>query len=71
MAEIINPCNIGAGPEFFTSLKSVLSPIAPNAIIIRNLLKLFSTMPNLSGTNPVLLTIAAIIKNTMKKEIWL
>ena len=37
-AEMINPCSIGAMPDFFISLKLVLRPIAASAETMRNLL---------------------------------
>ena len=47
-----NPCTIGRNPDLETSLKLVLSPIAPRAMIIENfemfdrvLLRLFEMSP--------------------------
>lgn len=36
-AEIMNPCAIGANPDFASLLKFVLNPIAANDMTIKNL----------------------------------
>ena len=46
---MINPWIIGRMPAFFISLKDVLSPMAANALTIRNLLMLFVSETNPAG----------------------